>query len=220
MTTPRIVSREDWLTARKAFLAKEKEFTRARDALNAERRTLPMVRIDKEYVFEGPDGKLTLADMFEGRRQLIVQHAMFDPDWDDGCPSCRYSIRDFGHLPHLHDKGTTLAVVSRAPYPKIAAYRERMGWDLPYYSSYGSDFNYDFHVTLDEDVMPVEYNYRSKEDHLKAGMPWYTSGELPGVSVFLRDGEDVLHSYSTYSRGVDILMFSMNYLDLTPLGRQ
>ncbi|MFI0366572.1 DUF899 domain-containing protein [Actinomadura sp. 1N219] len=217
---PKVVSREEWLAARTEFLAKEKELTRARDKLSAERRELPMVEIREDYVFEGPDGKATLVDLFEGRRQLIVHHAMFDPSWDDGCPSCRFSIRDFGHLPHLHEKDTTLCVVSRAPYEKIAAYKERMGWTLPYYSSWGSDFNYDFDVTLDENVRPVVYNYRSKEDHLAAGMPWYTSGELPGVSVFLHEGDAVYHTYSTYSRGVDNLLFTLNYLDLTPLGRQ
>ncbi len=221
MSLPKVVSREEWLDARKEFLRKEKEFTLARDALNAERRELPMVEVDKDYVFEGPDGKVRLLDMFEGRRQLIVHHVMFDPSWDEGCGSCRFQIRDLGHLPHLHEKNTTLALVSRAPYPKIAAYRERMGWTVPYYSSYGDDFNYDYHATLDESVTPLLINFRTKEEHEAAVGPWDIWGtELPGLSVFLREGDQVFHTYSTYARGLDILLFTLNYLDLTPLGRQ
>ncbi|WP_103343322.1 DUF899 domain-containing protein [Amycolatopsis sp. CA-126428] len=221
MSLPQVVSREEWLGARREFLRKEKEFTRARDALNAERRELPMVEVDKDYVFEGPDGKIRLLDMFEGRRQLIVHHVMFDPSWDEGCGNCRFQVRDLGHLPHLHEKDTTLALVSRAPYPKIAAYRERMGWTVPYYSSYGDDFNYDYHATLDESVTPLLINFRTKEEHEAAVGPWDIWGtELPGLSVFLREGDQVFHTYSTYARGLDILLFTLNYLDLTPLGRQ
>lgn len=219
---PRIVSPDEWLTARKAFLVKEKEFTRARDALNAERRALPMVEVEKEYVFEGPDGKATLPDLFDGRRQLIVQHVMFDPAWDEGCPSCRHAIRDLGHLPHLHEKDTTLVLVSRAPQDKIETYRRRMGWTVPYYSSFGGDFNYDFHVTLDEAEAPLLINFRTRAEHEEAVGPWDAgSREIPGVSVFLRgEGDRVFHTYSTYLRGLDILLFTLNYLDLTPLGRQ
>jgi predicted dithiol-disulfide oxidoreductase (DUF899 family) len=221
MSLPKVVSREEWLGARREFLRKEKEFTLARDALNAERRELPMVEVDEDYVFEGPDGKIRLLDMFEGRRQLIVHHVMFDPSWDEGCSSCRFQVRDLGHLPHLHEKDTTLALVSRAPYPKIAAYRERMGWTVPYYSSYGDDFNYDYHATLDESVTPLLINFRTKEEHEAAVGPWDIWGtELPGLSVFLREGNQVFHTYSTYARGLDILLFTLNYLDLTPLGRQ
>ncbi|MFF4924030.1 DUF899 domain-containing protein [Kitasatospora sp. NPDC001261] len=219
---PRVVGREEWLAARREFLVREKEFTHAREALSAERRRLPMVRVEEDYVFEGPDGKASLADLFEGRRQLIVHHVMFDPEWEEGCPSCRFQIREIGYLPHLHERDTTLVLVSRAPQEKIRRYKERMGWDnIPYYSSYGSRFNYDFHATLDESVTPLLINFRTREEHEAAVGPWDIWGhELPAVSVFLRDGEEVYHTYSTFSRGLDILLAVHNYLDLTPLGRQ
>jgi predicted dithiol-disulfide oxidoreductase (DUF899 family) len=220
MNLPQVVSREDWLAARKELLAREKQATRVRDALRAERRALPMVRIEKDYVFDGPDGPATLLDLFEGRRQLIVQHFMFDPEWDDGCPSCTYFSDDLGHLLHLHERHTSFAVVSRAPLTKIEAYKRRRGWTFPWYSSFGSDFNYDFHVTMDESVASVQYNYRDKAEHERAGMPWYTRGEQPGVSVFLRDGDNVFHTYSTFARGAENLVSTINFLDLTPLGRQ
>jgi predicted dithiol-disulfide oxidoreductase (DUF899 family) len=215
-----IVSREEWLAARKALLAKEKELTRQRDALHAERRRLPMVRVDKPYVFDGPDGPVRLVDLFEGRRQLIVYHFMFDPDWEEGCPSCSLLVDNLGHLAHLHARATTLALVSRAPLDKLERFRARMGWAVPWYSSFGSDFNYDFHVTLDERVAPAEYNYEGPEDHLRKGEPWFTRGELHGVSAFLRDGAEVFHTYSTYARGGDVLLGTYNWLDLTWLGRQ
>lgn len=224
MSLPHVVSREEWLAARKALLAKEKEMTRARDALNAERRRLPMVRIDKEYVFEGRYGKGRLLDLFEGRPQLIVQHFMFDPDWERGCPSCSAFADDVGHLAHLNATATTFAAVSRAPWAKIAPFKERMGWTFPWHSSFGSDFNYDFHVTLDESVAPIEYNYRTKIEHERAGSGHYVQGEQPfelhGMSCFLRDGDSVFHTYSAYGRGCDMLGFTSNYLDLTALGRQ
>ena len=171
MSLPPVVSRDEWLVARKALLAREKEFTHRRDALSAERRRLPMVEIEKEYVFEGPDGKASLLDLFEDRRQLIVGHFMFDPSWDDGCPSCTAGADEIskGLLEHLHARDTTFAYVSRAPLTKIESYKSRKGWTFPWYSSFGSDFNYDFHVTLDEAVMPVEYNYRTKAEHEQAG---------------------------------------------------
>ncbi len=213
MDLPKVVSRGEWLTARKELLAEEKELTRARDALHTRRRELPMVAVDKEYVFEGPDGEKTLKDLFEGRRQLIVYHFMFGPDWDAGCPSCSFLVDNIGHLAHLHARDTTLAVVSRAPFAKIKAYQARMGWTFPWYSSNGSDFNYDYHASLDASVAPVEYNFQAYEDH---GEP----GEAPGISVFLRDGDDVFHTYSSYARGGDILLGTYNWLDLTVLGRQ
>ncbi|MGI8911782.1 MAG: DUF899 family protein, partial [Rubrobacteraceae bacterium] len=142
-------------------LAREKEETRARDALRAERGKLPMVEVEKDYAFEGPGGTVRLLDLFEGRRQLIVQHFMFDPSWDDGCPSCTYAVEDLGDPAHLHDKDTSFAVVSRAPFEKIEGYKQRKGWTFPWYSSFGNDFNYDFHVTSDESVTPVFYNYRT-----------------------------------------------------------
>jgi predicted dithiol-disulfide oxidoreductase (DUF899 family) len=181
MTLPQIVSRDEWLLARKELLAKEKELTRRRDALNVERRRLPMVEIEKDYVFEGPDGEARLVDLFEGRLQLIVGHFMFDPSWDDGCPSCSAGADEVadGLLAHLHIRSTTLAYVSRAPLAKIEDYKARKGWTFPWYSSYGSDFNYDFHVTLDESVAPVEYNYRSAAEHEQSGTGYYVAGEQP-----------------------------------------
>jgi predicted dithiol-disulfide oxidoreductase (DUF899 family) len=226
MSLPRVVSRDEWVAARKELLAKEKAMTRERDALNAERRRLPMVEIDKEYVFEGPDGKATLLDLFEGRRQLIVRHFMFDPSWDDGCPSCSAGAAEMsdGLLEHLHVRDTSFAVVSRAPIDKIEDYKSRKGWTFPWYSSYGSDFNYDFHVTLDESVAPVEYNYRNKAEHEAAGTAFYVEGgqsiEAPGQSCFLRDGDRVFHTYSNYARGAEMVGGSYYFLDLTALGRQ
>jgi predicted dithiol-disulfide oxidoreductase (DUF899 family) len=188
---PTVVSRAEWLAARKQFLIKEKEFTRQRDALNTERRRLPMVKIQKDYVFEGLDGQVHLLDLFQGRRQLIVYHFMFDPSWDEGCPSCSFLVDNIGHLAHLHARNASLAVISRAPLAKIERFKKRMGWTFPWYSSFGSDFNYDFHVTLDEAVAPVEYNYRGKEEHVQKGENYFTQGELHGLSVFLHDGDGI-----------------------------
>ncbi len=226
MNLPQVVSRDEWLFARKELLAKEKKFTRQRDALNAERRRLPMVKIDKEYVFEGPDGKASLLDLFEGRRQLIVYHFMFYPRWEDGCPSCSAGAEEVseGLLEHLRVRDTSFAYVSRAPIDKIERYKAKKGWTFPWYSSYGSDFNYDFEVTLDEKIAPVTYNYRSAEEHLKAGTPYFVAGEqpmeMPGTSFFLRDGDRVFHTYSTYARGAEMTGGSYYFLDLTALGRQ
>jgi predicted dithiol-disulfide oxidoreductase (DUF899 family) len=217
---PNAVSRAEWLVARTALLAKEKELTRQRDALNAERRRLPMVRIDKEYAFDSPGGKVRLLDLFEGRRQLIVYHFMFDPNWDEGCPACSFLVDNIGHLAHLHARKASLALVSRAPLAKIEPFKKRLGWTVPWYSSFGSDFNYDFHVTLDEAVTPVEYNYRGKVELMDKGERYFTQGESHGLSVFLRDGGSIFHTYSTYARGTDLLVGTYNYLDLTPLGRQ
>jgi predicted dithiol-disulfide oxidoreductase (DUF899 family) len=217
---PRVVSRAEWLAARKAFLIKEKELTRLRDQANAERRRLPMVRIEKDYVFEGPDGNVPLLHLFEGRRQLIVYHFMFDPSWNEGCPSCSFLVDNIGHRAHLRARDTSLALVSRAPLAKIEPFKRRMGWTVPWYSSFGSDFNYDFHVTLDEAVAPVEYNYRDKAELVQKGESYFTQGESHGLSVFLRDGDRMFHTYSTYARGTDLLAGTYTYLDLTPLGRQ
>ncbi|MEA2428286.1 MAG: hypothetical protein QOF37_1914 [Thermoleophilaceae bacterium] len=220
MPEQKVGTREEWLAARKELLANEKEATRARDALSAERRALPMVRIEKDYAFEGPGGPATLLDMFEGRRQLIVQHFMFDPEWDDGCSACTYLAQDLAPLGHLHERETSFAMISRAPFAKLDAYRQRMGWTVPWYSSFGSDFNYDFHVTMDEAVAPVTYNYRDKAEYERNGPAPYLEGEQPGISVFLRDGHDVFHTYSTFARGVELVNSTVNLLDLTPLGRQ
>jgi len=218
---PAIVSREDWLVARKALLAKEKELTHQRDAVSAARRRLPMVRIDKRYVFEGEHGKAGLLELFEGRRQLIVYHFMLGPEDEEGCPSCSLLVDNIGHLSHLRARNTTLVLVSRAPYPKLARYKARMGWTIPWFSSFGSDFNYDFGVTLDEARAPLAYNYEDKATHLAKGETWFAeSGELPGISAFLRDGNTVFHTYSTYARGGDVLIGTYNFLDLTALGRQ
>lgn len=217
---PDVVSQTEWLKARKALLEKEKEITRLRDEVNKERRSLPMTEIEKAYVFEGPHGKVSLDSMFEGRRQLIIHHFMFDPEWEKGCPSCTFFENESPFLPHLHQKNTSYAVISRAPFEKLNMYKQKKGWSVPWYSSYGSDFNYDFHVTMDENIVPVMYNYRDKTAHEKIGMPWYTKGEQPGISVFLRNGERVFHTYSTFARGVEMLTPTPNYLDLTPLGRQ
>ncbi|MGH3778715.1 MAG: DUF899 domain-containing protein [Pseudonocardiaceae bacterium] len=226
MSLPQVVSRDEWLVARKELLADEKAMTRARDALNTKRRELPMVRIDKDYLFEGPDGKVSLLDLFNGRRQLIVGHFMFAPEWDEGCSSCSAGADEIsdGLLAHLHTRDTTLVFVSRAPLAKIEAYKARKGWTFPWYSSSGSDFNYDFHVTLDESVAPIEYNYRTKAEHEQAGTSYYVESdqpiERPGTSFFLRDGDSVFHTYSMYARGAETLGGSYYYLDLTALGRQ
>ena len=226
MSLPRIVSREEWVAARKQLLTREKELTRVRDALNADRRRLPMVEITKDYVFEGPQGNVGLIDLFEGRRQLIVGHFMFDPRWEDGCPSCSAGADEVadGQIEHLNLRDTTLAYVSRAPLEKIEAYKAKKGWTFPWYSSYGSDFNYDFHVTLDESVAPIEYNYRTKEEHERAGTSGYVEGEqpieAPGKSYFLRVGDRVFHTNSTYARGAEMTGGSYYFLDLTALGRQ
>jgi predicted dithiol-disulfide oxidoreductase (DUF899 family) len=220
MTLPQIVSPDEWLTARKELLEAEKEALRMQDAVTAQRRKLPMVRIGKDYAFEGPDGKLGLLDLFEGRDQLIVYHFMFDPDQDEGHNSCSLLVDNISHPSHLHANNTTIALVSRAPMEKLTPFKERMGWTIPWYSSFGSDFNYDFHVTNDKSVAPVEYNYKDEATLIAKGTPWYTSGEWQGLSVFLRDGADVHHTYSTYERGIDPLVNTYTYLDLTPLGRQ
>ncbi len=227
MSLPDIASRQDWLAARKQLLAREKELTRQRDALNADRRRLPMVAIGKEYVFDGPDGEARLPDLFDGRRQLIVQHFMFHPDWDAGCPSCTAGLDEMspGLLAHLNARDTSFAVVSRAPLAKLAAYRAERGWTVPWYSSYRSDFNYDFHVTLDESVALVEYNYRDRAALDEAGLGWLTNRadqpmEMPGMSFFLLDGGRVFHTNSLYARGMELLGGSYYFLDQTALGRQ
>jgi predicted dithiol-disulfide oxidoreductase (DUF899 family) len=222
MSLPEIVSREDWLAARKDLLQREKELTRARDQLSAARRRLPMVLVDKNYRFAGPDGEVGLIDLFEGRHQLIVGHFMFDPQWDDGCPSCAAGADEMspGHLEHLHVRDTTLAYVSLAPYDKIEAYKRRRGWTFPWYSAYGSDFNYDYGVTIDDAVTPASYNYLTKAEWDRAGMGFELKGEFPGRSSFLRDGDRVFHTYSVYARGLETMGGSYYLLDETALGRQ
>jgi predicted dithiol-disulfide oxidoreductase (DUF899 family) len=210
-----VVSQEEWLASRKALLSKEKEFTRLRDRLSAERRELPWVKVDKEYAFDGPDGKATLADLFDGRSQLIVYHFMFGPGWEQGCPSCSFvSDHIDGANQHLPHRDVTLVAVSRATLAEIETFRRRMGWRFKWVSSYGADFNQDYHVSFTPDEMArgeVYYNY---------GMEEFPSEEAPGVSVFYKDpGGAVFHTYSAYARGLDLLIGAYNYLDLAPKGR-
>jgi len=222
MGLPEVVSRDEWVEARKALLMQEKDLTRKRDALSTARRELPMVKIEKDYRFEGPDGTVSLLDLFEGRTQLIVVHFMFDPDWDAGCPSCTAGADEMsdGLRNHVQMRDTTIAYVSRAPLAKIETYKQQRGWTFPWYSSYGSDFNYDFHATLDESVAPAEYNFRAKGEPGAFEVPPGESMEQPGLSTFLRVGDDVFHTYSTYARGMEATGGSYYFLDLTALGRQ
>lgn len=227
MSLPKVVSRDEWLVARKELLAREKAATRARDALNADRRRLPMVRIDKEYQFDSPDGTASLLDLFDGCRQLVVQHFMFDPSWTEGCSSCSAALDEAsaGLFAHLRARDTAFAVVSRARIATIEAYRIAKGWDVPWYSSFGSEFNYDFHVTLDESVTPIQFNYRDRDELAAAGMEWMLQAdaqpaEQPGYSVFLRDDADIFHTYSTFGRGTEQLGGAYAFLDMTALGRQ
>ena len=225
MALPRIATREEWLAARKELLAKEKELTRQRDALNAERRQLPMVEITKDYVFEGPKGPASLLDLFEGRPQLIIYHFMFDPSWEEGCPSCTAGTDELSHglLDHLHVRDTSYATVSRAPLAKLERWRELRGWDIPWYSSFGTDFNYDFGVTIDESVRPGEYNFRTKPEFEARGDDFFEYDqpfEMPGRSTFLTVDGRVFHTYSQYARGLESTGGSYYFLDLTALGRQ
>jgi len=210
-----IVSEAEWLVARKDLLNREKEFTRQRDALSAVRRHLPMVKVEKGYVFEGSKGKETLADLFGSRSQLIIYHFMLAPSWEEGCKSCSYLADHFDganwHLPH---RDVTFVVVSRAPFLEIQAYQKRMGWRFKWLSSYGSDFNFDYHVSATEEEKSngrMYYNYQMQD---------WMNEEMPGLSVFLKDETgDVFHTYSTYGRGLDILVGAYNFLDLVPNGR-
>lgn len=220
MDRPRVVSRDEWLTARKALLAREKELTHLRDSVSTERRNLPWVKLKKNYVFDSPDGKQTLADLFDGRTQLMVYHFMFDPRWEEGCPSCSFLVDHVdGALVHLAARDVTFVVVSRAPLAEIRPFQQRMGWRFKWVSSHGSDFNYDFHVTTDEAVAPVEYNYRDQATLEQLGHTYHVKGEQPGASAFLRNGDRVYHTYSTYGRGLDLLVGAYNWLDLAPKGR-
>jgi predicted dithiol-disulfide oxidoreductase (DUF899 family) len=219
VTDFKVVSHQDWLAARKELLAQEAEVGRAREALSSARQKLPVVKVEKDYVFEGPDGKVGLEDIFEGCTQLIVYHFMFDPRWNQGCKHCSLLTDNIGHLSHMKARNTALALVSRAPWDKIAPFKTRMGWSVPWYSSFGSDFNYDYHATLDESVAPVEYNYKDKATLIADGEGYLTKGEAAGLSVFIRQDGEIYHSYSSYD-GEDVLYGTFNYLDLTPMGRQ
>jgi predicted dithiol-disulfide oxidoreductase (DUF899 family) len=216
---PRIASQDEWLTARKALLIKEKEHMRAGDRLSAERRALPWVKVEKDYVFDAPEGKVSLADLFDGRSQLIVHHLMFHPDWEAGCVGCSFQADHIdGPGQHLEHHDVKIVAVSRAPLAKLAAYKRRMGWRFDWVSSYGSDFNYDFHVSFTKDQIAagrVDYNFGTITVDAR-----YHSEELPGVSVFYKDQDgQVFHTYSTYARGLDAILGGDHYLDLTPKGR-
>jgi predicted dithiol-disulfide oxidoreductase (DUF899 family) len=214
MQPHKIVSEQEWLTARKGLLAKEKELTRARDNLSAERRALPWVKVEKPYVFDTQEGKKTLAELFDGKSQLIVYHFMLGPGWEEGCPSCSYLADHFdGAVIHLGNRDVGFVAVSRAPLSQIEAFKKRMGWRFKWVSSFGSDFNFNYHVSFPKGEVGAdgEYNYEKQE---------IGSDEMPGASVFYRDaGGAVFHTYSAYARGLDILVGAYNLLDLTPKGR-
>jgi predicted dithiol-disulfide oxidoreductase (DUF899 family) len=207
---PPSASPAEWLARRTRLLEQEKAVTRLKDLVAAERRRLPMVRVEKDYIFEGPAGKCRLIDLFEDRLQLIVYHFMFDPESDKGCPGCTGFVHALGDLSMLAERNTRFALISRAPFAKLEAYRKQEGWNRPWVSSFGSDFNYDFHVTLDPAVRPVEYNFK----------PAPHTGEAHGLSVFFRLGGEVYHTYSAYGRGVESLTDAYSLLDVTPYGRQ
>jgi len=192
---PPIATRDEWLVARKALLAHEKEVTKHNDRVSAERRRLPMVKLEKTYMFDGPEGKRSLLDLFDDHRQLIVYHFMFDPEWENGCDGCTGYVNELADLSLLHERDTQFVLISRAPLEKLQAYKARKGWNRPWYSSIGSDFNYDFQATTDR-------------------------GETHGLSVFFRIDDDVFHTYSTYNRGTESLTDSYRLLDMTPYGRQ
>ena len=215
MQPHKIVSRQEWIEARKALMAREKELTRARDALSEDRRNMPWVKVDKDYVFEAPHGRVGLADLFKGRPQLVVQHVMFAPEWDAACKSCSFWADGFERMvPHLAARDTTMVAISRAPVAKLEAFKTRMGWTFDWLSSGNNDFNGDYGVTF-------------TRGEIDTGKPLYNFGttpiygeELPGISVFYRDESGgVFHTYSTFARGLDMMNAAYQYLDLTPLGR-
>jgi predicted dithiol-disulfide oxidoreductase (DUF899 family) len=213
--SPHVVSHEQWLEERLAFLKKEKEFTRLRDELSRQRRELPWEKVTQPYAFDAPRGRVTLADLFEDRTQLVVYHLMFSPSWDEACPSCSFWADNFNGIDvHLAHRDITFLAISRAPLPKLEAYRKRMGWTFKWVSSGPSDFNYDFGVSFDPESVKLRtasYNY---------GTSVGLQEEMPGISVFAKDARgEVYHTYSTYSRGIDLMNGAYNYMDLTPKGR-
>ena len=226
MSLPKIVSREEWVAARKELQEKEKALTKRRDALNIERRELPMVEVTKDYSFDGPTGPASLLDLFEGRKQLIVYHFMFHPEWEDGCPSCTAGVDEVapGFVEHLRTRDTTYALVSRAPLAKLERYKAKKGWFLPWYSSDEGDFNYDFGVTIDASRGFDEYNFRTLEEYAAMGQESMRDSEqpydMPGQSCFLQVDGRVFHTYSVYARGLESLGGSYYFLDNTALGRQ
>ena len=211
----KVVSQQEWLAARKELLAAEKEFTRQRDALSAKRREMPWAKVEKNYTFEGPNGKVSLSDLFRDKSQLIVYHFMFGPGWEQGCPGCSFvSDHVDGALVHLNARDVAYTAVSRATLPEITAFKKRMGWHFPWVSSNQNDFNFDYHVSFSKDHGSngkVQYNYAERE---------FPSEEAPGLSVFCKNAAgEIFHTYSSYARGLDIHLGAYNFLDLTPKGR-
>lgn len=212
---PKVTSPAQWLAARKEFLLKEKEFTRLRDELSRQRRELPWERVEKKYLFDGPNGMETLADLFEGRSQLIAYHFMFGPDWAEGCHGCSFVADHFdGSIPHLNARDVTLVVVSRAPLAQIEVFKKRMGWNFKWVSSYGSDFNYDYQVACTKEEQAngdMNYNYGTQQ---------FPSDEASGASAYYKDATgDIFHTYSTYARGLELLIGAYSFLDMAPKGR-
>lgn len=215
MEPPKVVSHEEWVEARKALLEREKDFTRARDALSRERRQLPWENVEKDYVFEGPEGEVSLSDLFAGRSQLIVYHFMYGPDWDAGCKSCSFLADHFNPaVIHLKARDVSMVAVSKAPLDKLEAFRKRMGWNFKWVSSHANDFNRDYHVSFTEDEIErgdAYYNYRPQS---------FPSTEAPGASVFFKEGDGAIyHTYSVYQRGLDMFITAYHYLDIVPKGR-
>ncbi len=215
MTTHRIVSREEWIEARKQHLAREKEFTRLRDQLSRSRRDLPWEKVEKTYLFDGPNGKESLADLFQGRSQLIVQHFMFDPSWDEGCKSCSFWTDNFNGIDvHLNHRDVSFVLVSRAPRATLQAYQQRMGWSVKWVSSFPTDFNRDYYVTATPEEM------ETKQAYYNYAVGSFPAAERPGVSVFYKDTDGTIyHTYSCYARGLDMLNGAYHLLDLVPKGR-
>jgi len=215
MAHHKVVTHEEWADARKALLAKEKKFTRLRDELSHERRELPWEAVDKDYVFDGPAGRQSLSELFEGRRQLIVYHFMYGPGWEAGCKSCSFWADNFnGIIPHLNQRDVSFVAISRAPLQTLQAFEKRLGWNFKWLSSFGNDFNFDYHVSFRPEELArgeVQYNYTPRKTSMS---------ELPGISVFYRDESDaIFHTYSCYARGLDMLNVAYHYLDIVPKGR-
>ncbi|MBI1191149.1 MAG: DUF899 domain-containing protein [Tepidisphaera sp.] len=218
---PNVVSKSTWEDAQRTFLDQEKEFTRLRDELSAKRRQLPWTKVEKPYTFDSEQGTVSLAALFGGKRQLVVYHFMFDPAWDEGCPGCSFLADNMdGARTHLLARDTELVYVSRAPLAKLLAFKQRMGWTIPWVSSFDTTFNYDFGVTMDETKGSTQYNYKDASKLQADGKIKHAKGEMPGASVFLRDNNTIYRTYSVYGRGLDPMLNTYNFLDLTALGRQ
>jgi predicted dithiol-disulfide oxidoreductase (DUF899 family) len=219
MPMPPVANAEEWLEKRRALLTAEKALMRQKDKVNAERRRLPMIKLEKEYFFETPDGKKPLHDLFEGKKQLIVYHFMFDPAWEKGCPGCTGYVDSLGDLSMLGDRDTAFTLISRATLEKLEAYKAEKGWNRNWVSSHDSDFNYDFHATYDEAKAPISFNFMGEEESIEK-LRDHANGEAHGHSVFFRDGDDIYHTYSCYARSTENLSDSYGLLDITPYGRQ